>query len=111
MSQKLAFVLSLALSAAAHELHDAHGLKRTPSPTILARGPPYPTGPGYDVVPLASIVPLSPGQPVLVFSAPALLAHTLTRIRRVLLKYDTCPNDLPARLPAPYLQSSSHPNL
>ena len=60
MSQKLALVLSLALSAAAH---DVHKVQRAPSPTIQARGPPYPTGPGYDVVPLASIVPLSPGQP------------------------------------------------
>ena len=55
MSQKLALVLSLALSAAAQK-------KRAPSPTLFERGPPYPTGPGYDVVPLASIVPLSPGE-------------------------------------------------
>jgi hypothetical protein len=55
----VALVLSLALSAAAHNLDRQ---KRTPTPTLLKRGPPYPTGTGYDVVPLASIVPLSPGE-------------------------------------------------
>ena len=63
MSQKLAVVLSLALSAAA-VAHNPNKQKRAPSPTLelVERGPPYPTGSGYDVVPLASIVPLSPGE-------------------------------------------------
>jgi peptidoglycan/xylan/chitin deacetylase (PgdA/CDA1 family) len=64
MSQKLALALSLALnlqlalSAAAHNPNN--GQKRAPSPTLVERGPPYPTGSGYDPVPLSSIVPLSP---------------------------------------------------
>ena len=62
MSQKLALVLSLhlALSAVAHNPNNEQ--KRAPSPTLLERGPPYPTGSGYDAVPLSSIVPLSPGK-------------------------------------------------
>lgn len=62
MSRKLTLVVSLhlALSAAAPNPND--GQKRAPSPTLLERGPPYPTGPGYDAVPLSSIVPLSPGK-------------------------------------------------
>ena len=73
MFQKFALVLSLALSAHVHGYH-SHA-RRAPSPTMEARGDPYPTGAGYDVVPLDQIVPLSPGQPVLVF---CLLAPTPT---------------------------------
>jgi peptidoglycan/xylan/chitin deacetylase (PgdA/CDA1 family) len=64
MSQKLSISLSLSLAlfaaaAAAHNI-PPHQHKRAPSPTLFERGPPYPSGTGYDVVPLSSIVTLSP---------------------------------------------------
>ncbi len=56
----LVLTLHLALSAAAH--NPDNGQKRAPAPpTLVERGPPYPTGSGYDVVPLESIISLSPG--------------------------------------------------
>ena len=103
MTNKLALVFSLALSAAAHEINRP---KRAPSPTIVERAFPYPTGPGYDVVPLSSIVPLSPGEPALVF-----YLSTLTDIPRVFLKSCTRPIHLSTRVNTPHLQRSSHPNL
>ena len=87
MSQKLALALSfalnlqLALSAAAHNPNN--GQKR--APTLVERGPPYPTGSGYDAVPLSSIVPLSPGTPRVSSPAPK-----LTNFSRVLFKCLTC---------------------
>ena len=62
MPRELALVLSLHLALSAAALNLNNGQKRAPSPTLLERGPPYPTGTGYDALPLSSIVPLSPGK-------------------------------------------------
>lgn len=76
MSLKLAFILSLALSAVANyqppktkgapipaDEHHYYPTKarRAASPTIPPGGFPYPSGPAYDPVPLSEIVPLSAG--------------------------------------------------